>query len=154
MDSEFLAGHAVINKIPFDRILTLQGGETYHADSLHELYSTVIIDILRSCQDFVSLFECHRDILPSAEQDCRVLSFGSFDKQTPITLALQDHLAQNYTGSIDWYQHGLKKSNPANIWKKDDIAIVGMSGRFPGAENLDQFWEVIRQGLDMHREVS
>src|SRR5882762_11238734 len=28
------------------------------------------------------------------------------------------------------------------------IAIVGMSGRFPGAANLDQFWENLRAGVE------
>ena len=29
----------------------------------------------------------------------------------------------------------------------DGIAIIGMSGRFPGADNLDEFWENIRDGV-------
>ena len=29
----------------------------------------------------------------------------------------------------------------------DAIAIVGISGRFPGAANLDQFWDNIRNGV-------
>lgn len=33
------------------------------------------------------------------------------------------------------------------------IAIIGVSGRYPGAENNEQFWEVIRQGRDTHKEV-
>ncbi|KAI9036832.1 type I polyketide synthase [Aspergillus affinis] len=33
------------------------------------------------------------------------------------------------------------------------FAIVGMSGRFPGSENLDEFWNVLEEGLDLHREI-
>lgn len=33
------------------------------------------------------------------------------------------------------------------------FAIVGMSGRFPGSDNLDAFWNVLEDGLDLHREV-
>ncbi len=33
------------------------------------------------------------------------------------------------------------------------IAIVGMSGRFPKAESLDEFWQVLVDGLDLHKEV-
>jgi amino acid adenylation domain-containing protein len=29
---------------------------------------------------------------------------------------------------------------------QDDIAIIGISGRYPGADNLDEFWELLRQG--------
>ncbi|MDR2023814.1 MAG: SDR family NAD(P)-dependent oxidoreductase [Hungatella sp.] len=30
----------------------------------------------------------------------------------------------------------------------DDIAVIGMSGRFPGAENIDQFWAMLKSGGD------
>lgn len=33
------------------------------------------------------------------------------------------------------------------------IAIVGMSGRFPGADDLEEFWNVLQQGLDVHKAV-
>lgn len=33
------------------------------------------------------------------------------------------------------------------------IAVVGMSGRFPGADSLDRLWSLLEQGLDVHRRV-
>ena len=35
----------------------------------------------------------------------------------------------------------------------DAIAIVGMSGRFPGADSVDELWQVLSKGIDMHKEV-
>jgi Beta-ketoacyl synthase, N-terminal domain len=35
-----------------------------------------------------------------------------------------------------------------------DIAIVGMAGRFPGSDNLESFWKVLADGMDLHRQVS
>jgi amino acid adenylation domain-containing protein len=32
--------------------------------------------------------------------------------------------------------------------RADDIAIVGMAGRFPGARDVDQFWANLRDGVD------
>jgi len=29
-----------------------------------------------------------------------------------------------------------------------EIAIIGMSGRFPGAKNLDQYWENLKNGVE------
>jgi len=29
-----------------------------------------------------------------------------------------------------------------------DIAIIGMSGRFPGAKNIDEFWQNLREGVE------
>lgn len=34
-----------------------------------------------------------------------------------------------------------------------DIAIIGMAGRFPGADNTDAFWQLIREGKTAFREV-
>jgi acyl transferase domain-containing protein/acyl carrier protein len=31
---------------------------------------------------------------------------------------------------------------------RDDIAIIGMSGRFPGARNLEEFWDNLRNGVE------
>ena len=40
-------------------------------------------------------------------------------------------------------------SNP----KKPKLAIIGMSGRFPGAKDNEAFWDLLYQGLDVHKPV-
>jgi len=37
--------------------------------------------------------------------------------------------------------------------KKEPIAIVGMAGRFPGADNMDEYWELLANGRDTVCEV-
>ncbi|MEM9366255.1 MAG: SDR family NAD(P)-dependent oxidoreductase [Planctomycetota bacterium] len=36
---------------------------------------------------------------------------------------------------------------------REPIAVVGMSCRFPGAHDLDAYWDVIRQGVDATQEI-
>jgi acyl transferase domain-containing protein/thioesterase domain-containing protein len=36
--------------------------------------------------------------------------------------------------------------------RKDDIAIIGMAGRFPGARTLEEFWRNIREGVEAIEE--
>ncbi|GAB1312815.1 fusarubin cluster-polyketide synthase [Madurella fahalii] len=36
---------------------------------------------------------------------------------------------------------------------KPKLAIVGMSGRFPGAKDNEAFWRLLEQGLDVHKPV-
>ncbi|KAK4144292.1 polyketide synthase [Dichotomopilus funicola] len=36
---------------------------------------------------------------------------------------------------------------------KCKLAIVGMSGRFPDAADIEEFWKLLEAGLDVHREV-
>jgi len=35
-----------------------------------------------------------------------------------------------------------------------DIAIVGMAGRFPGARNLDEFWNNLARGVESIARLS
>ena len=35
----------------------------------------------------------------------------------------------------------------------EPIAIIGMSGRFPGARNIEELWQILATGQDMVREI-
>jgi len=37
---------------------------------------------------------------------------------------------------------------------KNDIAIIGMSGRFPGSDNIEEFWEHLKSGKGSIKEIS
>lgn len=47
----------------------------------------------------------------------------------------------------------LQSSNSNEGNRFGDIAIVGISGKGPGSENLDEFWDVIVTGQDCHEEI-
>nr|WP_185923356.1 SDR family NAD(P)-dependent oxidoreductase [Lysinibacillus sp. SDF0063] len=34
-----------------------------------------------------------------------------------------------------------------------DIAIIGVAGRYPGARNMDEFWELLQEGVDCVTEI-
>ena len=36
---------------------------------------------------------------------------------------------------------------------RSKIAVIGMSGRYPSAENNKEFWELLLQGRDVHKEA-
>lgn len=38
--------------------------------------------------------------------------------------------------------------------QRGKLAIVGMAGRFPDAATHEKLWELLEQGLDVHREVN
>lgn len=37
--------------------------------------------------------------------------------------------------------------------QSEAIAVVGMSGRFPGGQDLEEFWNTLVTGKDMHKPV-
>lgn len=44
-------------------------------------------------------------------------------------------------------------SAPSSNSKRPKLAIIGMSGRFPGAQDSEAFWDLLRRGLDVHKPV-
>ncbi|WP_280631862.1 SDR family NAD(P)-dependent oxidoreductase [Paenibacillus sonchi] len=56
---------------------------------------------------------------------------------------------------------GMEETSPADVTKKHtemvsgttDIAIIGLSGRYPLAETLDEFWDNLKQGRNCVTEV-
>jgi naphtho-gamma-pyrone polyketide synthase len=49
--------------------------------------------------------------------------------------------------------HGPCHSTRPGRHDKSRIAIVGLSGRFPEAADPEHFWDLLYQGLDVHKEV-
>lgn len=40
-----------------------------------------------------------------------------------------------------------------NMAVSSDIAIVGLSGKYPGADDLNEFWDILRDGKDCVKEI-
>ena len=53
----------------------------------------------------------------------------------------RDYLAKNF------------RSEKSSDLKRDKIAIIGLSGRYPEADNIEQFWENLKQGRDCVKEI-
>ncbi|MGD2086571.1 MAG: amino acid adenylation domain-containing protein [Candidatus Aminicenantes bacterium] len=43
---------------------------------------------------------------------------------------------------------GEERYHPGERRNHRDIAVIGMAGKFPGAENIDQFWENLKNGIE------
>jgi acyl transferase domain-containing protein len=66
------------------------------------------------------------------------------EKTTKRPIIFQDLTA--WSSSNESPKFGSRTSNAK-------IAIVGMSGRFPGAPDVEQLWKILEQGKDMHRKI-
>ncbi|WP_027170194.1 hybrid non-ribosomal peptide synthetase/type I polyketide synthase [Mesorhizobium sp. WSM3224] len=79
--------------------------------------------------------------------DCKILDL--FEHTTIRRLAT--HLAA--IPCVPPTQDAVKPSGPISIEKEPNqdgnaVAIIGMAGRFPGAENVDQFWSNLVDGIE------
>ncbi|HHH49688.1 MAG TPA: hypothetical protein ENK52_01770, partial [Saprospiraceae bacterium] len=55
---------------------------------------------------------------------------------------------KNVKGAAEQPNENLTNSNSTH---STDIAIIGMSGRFPGAKNLQEFWQNLEEGKDVSK---
>lgn len=70
------------------------------------------------------------------------------NQQEEKTKSIKHSLSRKHSGSTK--SNFSVKTEPAGI---EPIAIVGMSGVFPKAENLDEFWENLKCGEDCISEI-
>jgi len=42
----------------------------------------------------------------------------------------------------------MHRSSPVEIRNGSEIAVIGMSGRFPGARSVDEYWRNLRDGVE------
>lgn len=50
-------------------------------------------------------------------------------------------------------QEQLKNRPPHPGKRTTDVAVIGIAGRYPGARNMEAFWEVLREGKDCVTEI-
>ena len=124
-------------------------GSEYAEDSFSALLKQVVSDILTTqAHSSAVLRQC-----ASAVRDvkCRVVPIGpSLDAETTVS-----NLQQNGVEDVSLFETALgsvQRRGTGNH-KSSKIAIVGMSGRFPGGQDIHEFWEMLQKGLDMHKEV-
>ena len=63
--------------------------------------------------------------------------------QHPTIAEITAFLDANETAVASNFVHNKKKKN-----KDNDVAIIGMAGRFPGAATIDELWTVLKDGVE------
>lgn len=89
-----------------------------------------------------------------------ILSFGndavpqSVAKSFPVVKSTP--IADRVNGIIEPEMPALAPSPEASVvqgYPKDAIAIIGMGCRFPGADSIDEFWDLLTEGKSMLSEI-
>lgn len=127
------------------RIISPHSGSPYDFQNQAELNSAIIDDIMKNPINNILTQESLLSILD--DKSVMITPFGSNNTTKRLTKCLKD---ANINLEVTSSQETTKLCNSS---AGGDIAIVGMAGRFPGAESLEEFWKVLESGLDLHREV-
>lgn len=144
------------NKIPF--ISSSSSGNTLNESCFRDLLHHAIESILVLPLDLRDAAANIQKTLKSASSTGQCVMFpvstnvcpsfkASFSPELSKRVAIVDKIMESITADAGFKSPSAVKPSDAKI------AIIGMSGRFPEAADVEEFWNLLYQGLDVHRRV-
>lgn len=136
---------------PFLPILSPWSGDLVTAQDFKETFTAIVKGCLIERVQWDAVLSGVVERLEQNDfQRCKVLHFNSNACQL-LSAALsradiEVHIEKAYSASR-------RSSTQHGHFADSKIAIIGYSGRFPDSASNDQFWELLRAGKDVHREV-
>jgi acyl transferase domain-containing protein/thioester reductase-like protein/acyl carrier protein/ubiquinone/menaquinone biosynthesis C-methylase UbiE len=116
-------------------------GKVIQEGKLHDIaLRTILVEQSQWHQTFTELYDHHL-----RNRDTKILSFGP-EKCIPASF-LRDISSQVTNVSA------LEDSMKTIDYRESDIAVVGMSIKVAGADDLEEFWQILCEGKSQHQEV-
>jgi len=130
-------------------------GKCLSAENTLVLIEQMLDEILRQPVRWDQMLkQCISDVTSSGHSQCRVVALGATNVANSLIGALKAGGAPSVTlEDCQSWRSANPSSAPSGRNASSKIAIVGMAGRFPGAKDHELLWELLCQGLDVHREV-
>lgn len=160
---EKIVGHIsnelVADRIPDAGLLSGSTGKVANAPNFRALLQATITDVLREPVQWDSILSAVQEFWTDHSMDqCTVIPFSSnsasmvceqISKAGPIQVSVED-----VAGDIRRSLRAADTSNiPTGRFVDSKIAIIGFSGRFPSADSNEAFWDLLRAGRDVHRDI-
>ncbi|PYI06809.1 BcPKS16, polyketide synthase [Aspergillus sclerotiicarbonarius CBS 121057] len=138
--------------------VTVRSNRTGEALTDAGIMEDMIIMMLAACCDWYGLlFQVAIDLKASARPAHRLVIFGLNDS-VPLSpfnkqrLKIAKFRANQLLVADPQPQVQAASISPLEF-PESAIAVVGLSCRFPGANNIEELWELIAKGHDTHQEV-
>lgn len=134
-------------------LLSHLDGKATNPQTLHGLLAAAVKAILRehlASDDILQSIE--NTVQPEVAQQCTIISIGT-SIGSKLAALIQDNGISPGTVTYLDDKAILTGITSSDHTKQSKIAITGFSGRFPEAENIHQFWDVIHGGVDTHAET-
>ena len=131
------------------RILSPCNGEPYSFSNLRDLLLAIIKDIAHNHMDLIQTFGKAASGFASV-RNVHLMVIGPTAHASSLQAALEENkLNVNVVTSTEDLVPHISTRDGSGL-----VAVVGMSGRFPGSESIQEFWESLQLGQDFHCEVS
>ncbi|KAK7719260.1 polyketide synthase [Botryosphaeria dothidea] len=128
-------------------------GQCHTATNTFELFQLALGEILQEPVRWDRLLEeVVSQVTAFSKSECSVTAVGVTNVANSLVSALRAGGQTAITGR-DHASWAPPTETGTGRTQNDKVAIVGMSGRFPGAANAEKLWELLEAGLDVHREV-
>ena len=131
------------------RVLSPCNGEPYRFSNLRDLLTAIIQDVSQNQMDLVKTF---RKVASGSKggRNVHLMVVGPTAHASSVQAALEENnLTVNLANATEDSVPHISTRDGSGL-----IAVVGMSGRFPGSESIQAFWESLQLGQDLHSEVN
>lgn len=143
---------------PIRKIYSTTTGKHAAAETTLDLLNQVVREILQEALRWDKVMaECAAEVVASGDLKATVLPFGPTSATKSLVSALKNEVKCQISpeSSSAWLSadNRINKYCNSGEFRQSKIAIVGMAGRFPNASNHEKLWQILEDGLDVHREV-
>lgn len=135
------------------RLLSHLDGKAAPTQTLQSLLIIAVKAILLEHLASDEILPCIKDIVQSqVAQPCTIISIGTSSGLKLAAMIQDNDVGMDEVNHVDSEAivNGVSGSHQA---RQPKIAITGFSGRFPEAENVNSFWDVIHGGVDTHSKT-
>ncbi len=139
-------------------MLSTGTGKPYQAKSARELFEQIISELLTQSIQWDKVIQGVIEQASNIEaSQCQVLVFRISLPIHDLLAALKSEFQHFETSTEDLVAWIAKKATDEEAPRgtmQSKIAIVGMACRLPGgATDTEKFWDLLEQGLDVHRKI-
>ncbi|KAJ5398556.1 hypothetical protein N7465_009045 [Penicillium sp. CMV-2018d] len=142
-----------VTYVPQIPVLSSETGEEFQAESLEQLLRLSLQEILQKQLCWDKVIESCQSTLESATT-CTLFPIASTAAQSLFNSLKKAGVSNlEVDSTIGDVQKDSEGDNRTGRAEQSKIAIIGLSGRFPESPDTEAFWDLLKKGLDVHREV-
>lgn len=135
-------------------IISSETGQMTEAKSFEDLLCISLNEILRKQLCWDKITDACASQLKTVTEKVVLMPISSTASQSLFSSLKKMGISQiEVDHKIGDVQKDTERNNHTGRAEQSKIAIIGLSGRFPEAEDTEAFWDLLYKGLDVHREV-
>lgn len=139
-------------------IFSTSTGSPYPAKSARQLLEQIVSELLTQAIEWDNVIQgVIKQANHVAASECQVLVFRISLPIHDLLAALKSELPSLETSTeefVPWIAKKVTDENAPRGPMQSKIAIVGMACRMPGgATDTEKFWQILENGLDVHRKI-